>query len=337
MEIHDPDNPDQEHSITHMLTIDGQLLIFSTNGIFRALTAETIDPEENYPDTRHSYEKLYSLGTSNALVARTVVQFKEILGLSIQGSKRKEELVSRVWQCTKLLLECEKSLYHIYRHTMELMPKCDQIIEVHKTKANIPPLPKVPDINTHVSDFLMNGKLLLIESFRYLNDFFNMPFDDRNAAHFNKHQEWLGKHLGVAHPLHQLISDDMKWIRLISECSNAIRHPENGQKLEVENISLKPGNKFSNPAWRYDLSKKNLGKQDEFTDLIQDFSVYQHNLATFFEEILLLCIQEEIKSHPILALYKKIPDHVHPDCPVLYEINLKQPLSDIPKYSPPVA
>lgn len=307
-----------------MLTLEGQLLIFSTTGIFRALTADTIDPERTHPDTRHSYEKIYSIGTSSGLVARTIIQLKEIFGLAIQNTQRKEKLVARVWHCTNLLLECEKSHYHIYKHTMDLMPKCDEIIEASKAKPSIPALPKIPDLNTHASDFFMNGKLLLVATYRFLNEFFGMPFDGRSASHFDKHRKWMRGKLGEQHAICKLLSEDENWIRIVSECSNAIRHPEEGQRVEIKNISLEPGNKFSGPAWKYDLSKKRLGTQDYFTDIIHNFDVYQHNLLTFFEEILLLSIQDAIENSAILALYKKHPEHILSDCPVMYEIGLKQ-------------
>jgi hypothetical protein len=323
MQFSDPDNPEQEQCITHALNIGGQFLILTKTAIFRMLTAETVDPERKHPDTRHSYEKLYSIGTQTPMIARTIIQFEEILGLAIQEREQKEKLLLQVWECTKILLACEKSLYHIYSNTMDLMPKCDQVIETHKNKANIPALPKIPDLDTHVSEFLLNGKLLLINSFNFLHDFFGMPFNGKNAAHFDKHQQWIEKQFGKVHPIHQMISDDINWIRLISECSNAIRHPEKGQTIEVENITLKPGNQFSIPAWRYDLTKKGLGRQDDFTDLLHNFGIFEHNMVTFFEELLILCIQEKIKDHPIFSLYKKKAEHVQQDCPVLYEINLK--------------
>ena len=325
IEIKDPEDPSQEHHITEMLALDGQLLIFSTIGIFRMLTADTIDPERKNPDTRHSYEKIYSVGTSSGLVARTIIQFKEMLGLTVQDTQRKEALVARTWRCTQLLLECEKSHYHIYKHTMDLMPKCDEILQANKGKASIPALPKIPDLKTHASDFFMNGKLLLIETYRFLNEFFELPFDSKNTSHFDRHRKWIGEKLGEHHPIFKLLSEDECWIRIISECSNAIRHPENGQRVEIENISLKPGNKFSGPAWKYDLSKKNLGKQNDSIDIIHDFDVFQHNLMTFFEEILLLSIQHVLKDSAIFTVYKKSPEHIMPNCPVMYGVTLKQP------------
>lgn len=263
--------------------------------------------------------------TSSRLVARTIIQFKEVLGLAIQDAHRKELLMARVWYSTTLLLECEKSHYHIYKHTMSLLSKCDEILHANKGKASIPALPKIPDLKTHASDFFMNGKLLLIETHRFLNEFFGLPFDSKSASHFDKHRKWIGEKLGESHPIFKLLSEDENWIRVISECSNAIRHPESGQSVEIENISLKPGNKFSGPAWKYDLSKKNLGKQKDFVDIIHDFDAFQHNMMTFFEEILLLSIQHVLEDSAIFTVYKKTPEHIKPNCPVMYGVTLKQP------------
>jgi hypothetical protein len=96
--------------------------------------------------------------------------------------------------------------------------------------------------------------------------------------------------------------------------------------VEIENISLKPGNKFSGPAWKYDLSKKKLGKQEDFTSIIHDFDAFQYNLMTFFEETLLLSIQHVLKDNAIFTVYKKSPEHISPDCPVMYGVTLKKPI-----------
>jgi len=66
--VRDPSNQKDDSPIMEMLTLDCSLLIFKSLGIYRGMTADTIDPEKKCSDTRHSYEKLYSVGTSNAFV-----------------------------------------------------------------------------------------------------------------------------------------------------------------------------------------------------------------------------------------------------------------------------
>ena len=158
MEIRDPNDPDDNSPIVQMLTIGDELIIFKETSIHKGLTADTIDPEKSDMSTRHSHELLYSVGASNSFVARMILQFRDMIGLAVPDVSRVNELIQHVWEANKLLLECEKAYYHIYKHTIDLMPTCDEIIEAHKNKSAIPAMPKVPDLRTHVSDFLINGK-----------------------------------------------------------------------------------------------------------------------------------------------------------------------------------
>lgn len=323
MEIRDPNDPDDNSPIVQMLTIGDELIIFKETSIHKGLTADTIDPEKSDMSTRHSHELLYSVGASNSFVARMILQFRDMIGLAVPDVSRVNELIQHVWEANKLLLECEKAYYHIYKHTIDLMPTCDEIIEANKNKPAIPAMPKVPDLRTHVSDFLINGKKFLVTAHRLLHLFYQMPMNGKNEAHFDKHCTWIKENLGEEHPIYKTLAADKCWVRLISECSNAVRHEELGLKLEVENFALKAGNKFSSPAWRFDLTKKGLEHQKHYTDLIHDLDVRIYNMLTFFEEILVLCLKDELKDHKLLTIFRKKKEQINPKCPVLYEINLK--------------
>lgn len=323
MGIRDPDDPEDKSPIVQMLTVGNDLLLFKESSIHRVLTADTIDPGKSDLTTRHSSEMLYSVGAANSFVARMILQFKNMIGLAISPRDRENKFIEHVWEANKLLLECEKAYFHIYKHTMELMTKCDEIVEGHKKKPIIPAIPKIPDLETHVSGFLIDGKKFLVATYKLLHLFYQMPMDGRSEAHFDKHRAWIKVKLGEEHPISKILEDNELWVRLIAECSNAVRHEENGLRLEVLNFSLQPGNKIASAGWRYDLTKKGLGRQDDYTDLISDLDVRIYNMLTFFEEVLLLCLQDELKDGPSkLAIFRIPKESINPKCPILYEINL---------------
>lgn len=72
MEIKNPDDLEEVDPINSSVVIDDNLFLIKENSIYRMLTAETIDPENNHPDTRHSYEKIYDIGSSSPIVARVI-------------------------------------------------------------------------------------------------------------------------------------------------------------------------------------------------------------------------------------------------------------------------
>jgi len=67
MTIRDPENPDAEDPIVQMLTVGSDLFVIKALSIYRVLSADTIDPAKKHPDTRHSSEKLYSVGARSDL------------------------------------------------------------------------------------------------------------------------------------------------------------------------------------------------------------------------------------------------------------------------------
>jgi len=324
MNIQDPDSIDDKSAIIDMFTIDNEFINIKSSTIYRVLTADTIDPHKQHLETRHSYEKLYSIGASNSYVARMIMQFKEILGLIIQDNVLKEKLLSHVWKANKLLLECESSHYSIYNDFMKLMPRCDEIIEIHKTSQAIPALPKITDLKKHVEHFLNYGKLFIISTYEIFCIMYQMPFEDKKEAYFGNHRDWIRNKFGSDDPIFRLLEQNKEWVKLVAELRNAVQHPEQGYVVEIENISIKPGNKFSPPGWRYDLTKRALGKQIEFVDLISDLDVHLNNFLTFFEELLILCLKKELDNrHSFLDIFRKRVEDIRPECPIAYVVNKK--------------
>jgi len=319
MEIRDPDGVSDDTGIAEMLTIDEQLLIFKSSAIFRGLPAETIDPKRQDLETRHSHEKLYSVGLSNSCVARMIIQFKEIIPLVIQKVALKDQLLCHVWRANKILLECEAAQYAIYRQVIDLGPKCDAIIESNKAKATIPALPKVEDLDKNVEHFLNNGKQFLVATFEILDIMHQMPFSGWTNTHFDEHRKWASNKFGSEDPICRLLEQSKDWIAHVAALRNAIQHSELGQRVELENITLKPGNKFSAPAWKYDLTKKGLGRQDEFTDLVMDLNGLLGGLLTLFEDLLIVCLKRDLdNSRSFLDIYRKHEEEVDRKCPTLY-------------------
>jgi hypothetical protein len=89
-----------------------------------------------------------------------------------------------------------------------------------------------------------------------------------------------------------LLDGDKDWIRFIAEARNAlsVNHARQNFILEVQNFKLQPGNKFSGPSWRHDLSDRGGPVQEYWSDIIKDMDTHMHNMLTFLEEVYILCI-----------------------------------------------
>lgn len=322
IEVKDPDNFDIQEPILDSLVIGESLYLIKTNSIFRMLTADSIDPQRTALETKHSYEKIYDFGCRSEYVARVLMQAKNLAPYISNADMNKDQILSHVWNVNRLLLNCRKVVVELEEYYQDLIPKCDKIISNNQSNDIMPALPKVTELESKVRVFLTNAKLVLIETFKFLALFYQIPINDKNESHFNKHLDFLSRQLGENNEIVNLLSQDMSWIRLLSECRNAIEHAGVGQNIEIENFSIKPGNRFSPPAWTYDLTNKLEIKQGPH-NLLNDLDVFCSNMMHLVEDLLVLVSVEKLETHPILGLYRLDESLIKVECPYRYDVTIK--------------
>ena len=325
MSILDPDNPSADDPIKYLLVIDEKLLVFKKNGIYEIISADSIDPERNHQNTRPTYLKLFSIGTEASIVARLVIQFDPMLELVKALPKSNisfDELKKQIWEANKLLLECENAYFGIYKDVMELLPKCDEVVEKSKTANYIPALPQVQDLEGKASRFFSCAKKFLITTFGIFELFFDMP---HFGSKFDKSVGWLSVKLGDESTLVKMLNDDLSWIKIISECRNALEHPKNNYCVSFKNFHMKAGNLFSLPTWSYDLTfSQGMSKLDSDFDLIKDFQVHLENLLTFHEQVVLLCLESLQGFEDMFVIYHIKESEIDNECPVFYKISISE-------------
>lgn len=326
MSINDSENINDDSKIIDSMVIGDELYFFKTTSIFRMLTAESIDPALDEPDTKHSYEKISDFGTESDYVARCILQAKKLLPFVTKNEKSKNKILEQIWELNLQLLNCKNVVREIDFHNSNLIVKCNQIIINNQSSSVLPPLPKIPELEEKVRVFLTNSKLVLIGLFKFLAEFYPLPIGDRAESHFDKHIKWLETNLGTDHEISKLLKVDLEWIRLLSECRNAIEHSGEGQKIDVINFALKPGNKFSSPCWTYDLTKK-LGVKNGPHDLLNDLDVFCSNMLHLVEDLIILVTQDKLSTHPVIVVYKIDDAKINKECPIKYDVTVKSNLS----------
>lgn len=320
----DVKNPaaDSSDAIQRTLELDGALVCFSEQSISTILTAETIDPDRSEPSTRHSYQTLYSVGSRNQLVSRSILQAHQIFhSVVFHDGPDIQEAADLIWNVTKHLLECENSLHTIYADVMKLMPICDEPINNSKNRTVIPTLPQIPDLIGRVTTFLANGKRALEKTHRLLCLFFQAPSMDSN---FHGYREWMRRQQSAHSDVIELLDRDEPWITLLADARNALDtiHAKPGYELIVENFKLRPGNKFTAPCWRYNFSDKNRGVQHEATDLLSELDAMLKNILGFLEELYLLCVRETWDERFPFKLCRLPDEKIKQECPIFFIVTL---------------
>ena len=308
--------------VQYLIQLQGLLYAFANDYITKILPAESIDPQNLYPETRHSNQKIYSIGCSNSWVARSIIQTKQILdSIILNPETSKQKVLDHAWCCTEMLLNCEAVHYQIYKETLELMPKCDSIIEKGKKRTIIPTLPQIEGLENHVAVFLGNAKRFLEKTHEFLCLFYGAP---DSGSNFQTYREWLAKNKANKQDLIKLLEDDKNWIKQISLMRNAheINHAKPDFNVEITNFKINPGNKCSTPGWRFDFSGQQGATQMDYSDIVTDMNIHLTNLLTVFEELLLICIMDCSDSNYKFKMYKKTPETIDAKCPSIYFVSI---------------
>ena len=320
--LSDPNSNDKD-AIHSMIAIEDRLYCFSEKSIKEILPAETIDPDNEYPDTRHSFQTIYNIGTKNSFVARTIIQSNEILNsLILRDGLDKQQILNHIWVCSKMLFSCEDSFHNIFSQTNKLMYKCEEIITKHKEKSFIPQLPQIEGLEQHVVSFLGHTKRFLEASHKLFCIFYGSPDFEAN---FKSYRDWMKKNKPECKELITVLEQDKKWIQMLAWYRNALdaNHSQPKFRVKIENFKLHKGNKFSNPSWRYDFRAKRDGAlQKTASDIITDMDIHLNNLLTFFEETFLLCIKDNWKKRFKFELFRYPEEKIDKKCPSLYSVSL---------------
>ena len=299
LEIIDPDAPDAKEPITDVYSLADRFLIFKPNGVYQGHLPEEIDKENSAPETKPTYTKIYSVGSNNPYLARGFLQFIQLTDFS----SNKEQVLDHLWETTRYLLNCEDALYYIYKETLQRLPECDKKIEESKNKGFIPLFPTVPALDEYIARFFLNAKHCLINIFKIFH--IVLQVSDYGSK-FDKYLAWFQQRKEQYPEIYAMLKDDLPWINDVRALRNAIEHPGDGQSVEIRNITLLPGNKFSTPGWRYDLSRSKGRKQDFFSDVIMDINTILNNVLSFQEAVAILCLNQALKDEkkPV-RIYKR--------------------------------
>lgn len=289
MEIVDTDASNPKEPITDIIALKDKLLVVKPNGVFRMFLPEEIDKDHIAPNTKPTYTKLLKVGSNDPVLSLGFIQFKPL----VDFSTHKDEILYHLWNTIQYLLKCEESLLYIYSETDKRVKLCDNIIEENKGKPYIPLLPSVPNLNNYIFQFLMNARHYLINLFKTFNIIFKTP---NMGSNFDAYYKWFQDREDQYKEICLILKKDIQWIKKISNLRNALEHPNEGQKIEIRNFALLPGNKFALPSWKYDLSNKGYGKQDNFCDIVNDISIMLNNILSFQEDIIVLSLNQEFKD-----------------------------------------
>jgi hypothetical protein len=146
--------------ILAMCPCDRFLEIYKRDMTFRIETPETIDPERTNPNAPMVATVADRLGCAHPIVARVLLQGRDILDLAILSSAvDKAAVVGKLHAIKEALVACHKAADQVAQHVAAADERwAASQATSQPAQRVIPSLPQVPDLELTVTQFLISAK-----------------------------------------------------------------------------------------------------------------------------------------------------------------------------------
>jgi hypothetical protein len=274
--------------------------------------------------------KISAHGAGNPIVARLSLQTHDLLQWCGLSPEKKEEMFGIYFtQLQRRLLKCSDAVVRLKKSRDQSISNVANVVEQGAHSA-----PFVINLQDELETFLFEAKLFLRDTLNVINVFFATTFNEARVfipiqgKKDSKSElvSWGERTLGSEHPFVKMLSTEEYWISDIINSRNAVEHPGgHSGTLMIENFKITPVG-LTPPTW---TRVGNAPRPSTF--VFHDLDVFQHNMLTLAED-LLLC---GIENHPIAphlpVVFFEIPEKERdPKCPVRFRssVNLPFPPSD---------
>src|ERR1700730_15805668 len=275
-------------------------------------------------------QKISVHGADNPIVARLSLQTHDLLQWCGLSPEKKEEMFGIYsTQLQRRLLKCSDAVVRLKKSRDQSISNVANVVEQGAHSASF-----VINLQDELETFLFEAKLLLRDTLNVINVFFATTFNEARVFipiqgkkdSKSKLVSWGERTLGSEHPFVKMLSTEEYWISDIINSRNAVEHPGgHSGTLVIENFKITPIGLIP-PTWTRD---GNAPRPSTF--IFRDLDVFQHNMLTFAEDILLFGIENHPIAPHLPVVFFEIPEKERdPKCPIRFRgsVNLTFPPSD---------
>lgn len=289
--------------ITSLVALGDTLLVFTKDAEHRVKSPETLDPDRANPNMPWTNSKYSNFGSSNQIVARTLLQTNEMLkSANIKNIDSKKSVLNIVNEIKDALLECD-TLYTELREELDIW---EQKLNKAQSLAQITSsMPQVDRLEKRCGAFLIS----MTHAIRSIS---SIPFFFGITNSKGKNFDCLLSKLGAEHiEFKKFLYEYRDEIKLLTTLRNKHEHSDARDNLHtvINNITLTPDISVSFPTWHLSNEKPRFILQD------------MHKIIGF-----LLQMAESVFCHSImLSVNRNLPyfiEKIDPDKPIVLKLRL---------------
>jgi hypothetical protein len=224
------------------------LEVYKVDATFRIETPETVDPDRTNPNAPMVALVADRIGCAHPIVARVLLQGRDILELAIlRSSVDKSAVVCSLHSIKEALVACHKAAEHLSQHVVAAEAKwAASRTSTQGGQGVIPSLPQIPDLEPTATQFLIAAKRAIAAICGLVPHFLPVDRPDNNFDHLGRRLDAL---LGARGPLTTFIRDYSETSRYLIDLRNCQEHPTPTKSTYIQNIRVQPDGSVAAPVW----------------------------------------------------------------------------------------
>lgn len=299
------------------------LEIYKRDTTFRLQSPESIDPERTNPNAPFVAVVSARVGSANPIVARVLLQGVDLLqSAAIAGKINQAAVTTALHAIKEALVACDTAARAVGESVDSIVVKVKAGGVVRDPRGNaLSNLPQVPDLDAHVTAFLIHAKRAIQQMSALPRFFLPLKGADTDLDHLGNR---LAKHLGADAPLTTFVRGYAPAARFLIELRNAQEHPKSKQCI-VRNVHISPNGAIGVPVWHV-----TGGSPSEIAEDMKDAIAM---LLEFTEWLLIDLIMGAVDKRWPYIIVETPDDRLDPDKPVKYRLsfNLPAPAAPLPE------
>ena len=289
--------------------------VYKVDRTFRIQTPETLDPGRSNPKMPWVIDTV-DVGTGNHIVARILIQGKEILESAIFLRRfHNENAIFLLHGCKEILLRCEEISNRVNAEVNSIIDLVkNKQIKAERGGRVLSSFPQVKNLESEAVSFLTHAK----QYTQKLVEIFNLFFQTRlKGPHMHKVLDELKKFPSIDPMFVQFVEANQKLFLHYLNLRNFQEHPTASKKTHIKNFKLLPSNEIDWPAWWVTDTPD--------TAIHNDMAGIMKFLLEFTQVFFINCVATHINKG-FSYHFQQIPDgEQNTSCPIQYRLHMGPP------------
>lgn len=311
------DLPSETGAIKKMLGLHDFMEIYTVGATYRVKSPDSLDPSRTVPDMPWSQSLHSSVGASNPIVARIVIQLADALGNWPLRNGKPDDVKHHLHACKEDALICEAAYNRLKG------PYDKAVARINERKINIKrgiiECPSIPTLRDEATAFLTSMKRAMQSVGEVFNQFY-VP-DGKRPKVSNANFDFALTRLENSQPVNQNFIDYLRrmipFIKRFVDLRNGLEHSASGAPTVINDFRITPKG-ITPPSW------SRPGLQEEGA-VVGEMGDSLEILVELCEHVFFFGLLDNIAPNFRIGFeVEPVPDtEIDPECPIRYRLKPK--------------